>query len=88
MLQIVQVPLPSFNVRTLGKKVNFDDLFKLTGQIPYSEGVVEFGKRVTNNLSSTLGFTYPETNADSESNPSPTETQKNHPDPQKPPRPQ
>ena len=50
--------LPNFNVRELGKKVYLDDLFKLTNQIPYSEGVVQFAKRVTNNLSNTLGFTH------------------------------
>ena len=47
--------LPRFsNVKELGKKVHLDDIFE---RIPYSEGVMEFGKRVTTNLSSTLGST-------------------------------
>ena len=37
------------NVKELGKRVHLDDLFD---RIPYSEGVMEFGKRVT----SSLGF--------------------------------
>jgi hypothetical protein len=40
------------NVKELGR-VHLDDLLE---RIPYSEGVKEFGKRVTSNLTNTLGF--------------------------------